>query len=108
MKYHPRAGYANKGFKSVINEIATDTFNMGQNKFAAQVTQSRQTVANYLQHISAYKRYLVAETVRVGREQVIKLPLPVKKNAAKAEDQKMILAKQVKTIAKRRLNWQSP
>ncbi len=65
-----------KGYKSVISKIATDTFNTGQNKFAAQFTQSQKNVANYLQRTSASKGYLVAETVRSGREQIIELPLP--------------------------------
>ena len=67
-----------------------DTFNTGQNKFVAQFTQSWKNVANYLQCMSAYKGYLVAETVRVGRNQVIKLPLLVKENAANTEDHKII------------------
>ncbi len=41
-------GEATKGFKSAISKIAQDTFNTGQNKFAAQFTQSRKNVANYL------------------------------------------------------------
>ncbi len=55
LKYHPRARDANKGFKLVISEITTDTFNMGKNKFAAQFTQSQKNVANYLQRTSAYE-----------------------------------------------------
>jgi hypothetical protein len=87
----------------VISEIATDTFNTGQNKFAAQFTQPRKNVANYLQRMSASKGYLVAETVRSGKEQIIKLPLAVDWNAANADDQKIIRTEKVKTIAKRRL-----
>jgi hypothetical protein len=53
MRYHPHAGDATKGFKSLVSKIAIDTFNTGQNKFAAQFTQSRKKVANYLQlHVS--------------------------------------------------------
>jgi hypothetical protein len=37
-----------KGFKSTISKIENDTFNTGQNQFAAQFTQSRENVANYL------------------------------------------------------------
>ena len=40
MRFHTRAGGATKGYKSAISKIATDTFNTGQNKFAAQFTQS--------------------------------------------------------------------
>ena len=55
LRFHPRAGEATKGYKSVISEIPTDTFNTGQNKFAAQFTQSRKSNANYLQRMSANK-----------------------------------------------------
>ena len=87
----------------MISNIATDTFNTGQNKFAAQFTQLRKNVANYLQRTSASEGYLVAEMVRTGREQIIELPTPVDPNASDAEDQKIIRAEEVKTIAKRRL-----
>ncbi len=80
-----------------------DTFNTGKNKFAAQVTQSQKNMVNYLQRTSAYEGQLVAETVTLEREQVIELPSPIDKNATDAEDQKIIQAKEVKTIAKRRL-----
>jgi hypothetical protein len=76
LKIHPRAGESAKGYKLAISEIATDTFNTGQNKFAMQFTQSRKNVMNYLQRTSANKGYLVAETVRTGREQIIELPPP--------------------------------
>ncbi len=55
-KYYPRGGgieASRKAYKSVIAEIVNDTFNMGQNKFATQFTQSRKNVANYLQCMSA-------------------------------------------------------
>jgi hypothetical protein len=104
MRYHPRAGDASKGFKLPISEIAIDTFNMGQNKFAVQFTQSQKNMANYLQRTLAYEGYLVAKTVRSGREQIIKLLPPIDARAADTEDQKIIQAKEVKTIAKRRLN----
>jgi hypothetical protein len=88
---------------SEIREIMMDTFNTGKNKFAAQVTQSQKNMVNYLQRTSAYEGQLVAETVTLEREQVIELPSPIDKNATDAEDQKIIQAKEVKTIAKRRL-----
>ena len=103
LKFHSRAGEATKGYKSAISEIATDTFNTGQNKFAAQFTELRKNVANYLQRTSANEGYLVAETVRMGREQIIKLPPAVDPNATNADDQKIIRAEEVKTIAKQRL-----
>ncbi len=103
LKFYPHAGELTKGYKSTISEIATDTFNTGQNKFAAQFTQSRKNVANYLQRTSANEGYLVAETVRTGREQIIQFPATVDLNAADADDQRIIRGEEVKTIAKRRL-----
>ena len=106
-RYFPRAGLeATKGFKSGISKIPQDTFNTGQNKFAAQFTQSRKNVANYLQRTSASEGYLVAETVRTGREQTILLPAAVDASAPNAADLKIIRDKEVKTIAKRRLKLQ--
>ncbi len=46
-----------------------DTFNTGQNKFVAQFTQLQKNIANYLQRTLASKGYLVAKTVRTGKEQ---------------------------------------
>ncbi len=43
--------------------------------------------------------YLVAETVRTGKEQIIELPLTVDENAADAEDLKIIRAEEVKSVA---------
>ena len=103
LKFHPRAGESTKGYKSTISEIAMDTFNTGQNKFAAQFTQSRKNVANYLQRTSASEGYLVAETVRTGKHQTIELPPAIDPDASDAEDQKIIRGEEVKTIAKRRL-----
>ena len=56
---------------------------------------------NYLQRLSAYEEYLVAETVRSGQEQTIELPPPVDDSAADAKDLKIIQAKEVKMVAKR-------
>jgi hypothetical protein len=95
--------HATKGFKSLISEIATDTFNTRHTKFAAQFTQLRKNIANYLQRTSACEGYLVAETVRTGREQIIPLPLAVDVNAQDAANLNIIRAEEVKTIAKRRL-----
>ena len=53
LKFHPHAGESTKGYKFAISKIVTDTFNTGQNKFAAQFTQSRKNVANYLQRTLA-------------------------------------------------------
>ncbi len=100
LKFHPHAGELTEGYKSAISEIVTDTFNTGQNKFAAQFSQSRKNVANYLQRTSAKEGYLVAETVRTGRAQIIELPPTVDPDAADVDDQKIIRAE---VIAKRRL-----
>ena len=70
--YRGRGDPPTKGYKSsAISKIANETFNMGQNRFAAQFTQSRKNVANYLQRTAANEGYLVVETVRTGKEQII-------------------------------------
>jgi ATP-dependent Lon protease len=103
-RYHFQGGVdTTKAFKSAISEIAEDTFNTGQNKFATQFTQSRKNVSNYLQRTLAYEGYLVAETVRTGKKQIIEFPPAVDESAADAEDQKIIRAEEVKTVAKRQL-----
>ena len=104
--FSPIGGEAMQGFRSAISEIAQDTFNTGQNKFAAQFTQPHKNMANYLQCTSASEGYLVAETVRTGREQTIPLPAAVDANAPNAADLKIIRDEEVKTIAKRRLKLQ--
>jgi hypothetical protein len=106
-RYFSQAGgEATKGFKSAISEIAQDTFKTGQNRFAAQFTQSWKNVANYLQHTSASEGYLVTEMVRTRREQTIALPAAVDTKAPDAADLKIIRDKEVNTIAKRRLKLQ--
>jgi hypothetical protein len=103
-RYHPQGGVdMTKAFKSAISKITEDTFNTGQNNFTAQFTQSRKNVSNYLQRTSAYEGYLVAKTVRTGKKQIIELPPAVDESAADAEDQKLIRAKEVKTVAKMQL-----
>ena len=62
--YRGRGDPPTKGYKSTISKITNETFNTGQNVFAAQFTQSRKNVANYLQRTAADEGYLVAETVR--------------------------------------------
>jgi hypothetical protein len=101
-RYYPRLGET-KGFKSAISKIVHDTFNMRQNKFATQVTQLQKNVANYLPSTAALEGYLVAETVRTGRKQVINLPSAIDPNDPELEDKKIIQAEDVKTIAKWRL-----
>jgi hypothetical protein len=70
-----------------------------------QFTQLRKNVAKYLQHTALLEGYLVAETVRTGKKQVIALPLAVDESTADVEDQKIIRAEEVKTVAKRCLKF---
>ncbi len=79
----------------------SDTFNTGHNKFAAQFTESRKNVANYLQCSSAAEGYLVAETVQTGKKQTIKLPLAVDASASDKDDLNIIRNKEIKSVAKR-------
>jgi hypothetical protein len=92
-----------KGFKSAILEIACNTFNRGQNKFTAQFTQSQKNVMIYLQCTAALEGYLVAEMVHTSKKQVIKLPVAIDPSNLEYADKIIIRAKEVKTIAKRRL-----
>ena len=64
-----------KAFKSPIVEIASDTFNTGQSKFAAQFTLSRKEISSYIQRSVGKEAYLVAQTIRTGVLQTINLPL---------------------------------
>jgi hypothetical protein len=69
-KFIPRGGGVEsllKAFRSSTSGIEKWTFNTRQNKFAAQFTLSRKEVANYNQRTLADKGYLVAETIRRGR-----------------------------------------
>jgi hypothetical protein len=60
-------------------------------------------MANFLQRTANDKGYLVAETVRTGKQQTIDLPPPIDDNDPDAEDLKIIRAEEVKSVAKRRL-----
>ncbi len=88
-RYYPQLGEI-KDFKSTISEFVHDTFNMGQNKFAAQFIHLQKNVANYLQCTAASEGYLVAETVRTGRVQVINLPNAIDPNDLELENKKII------------------
>jgi hypothetical protein len=96
-----------KGFRSSITEIATDTFNTGQNKFVVQFTQLKKNVANYIQQMAADEGYLIAKTVRTGKEQMIMLPPPINQSAADIEDQKIIQEKAIRAIAKQKAKLDS-
>ena len=49
-----------------ITEIAKYTFNMGNNKIAAQFTELQERVAGCIQRSGMDESYLVAETIRTG------------------------------------------
>jgi hypothetical protein len=68
-RYFPREGGIKivKPHKSTISEIVQNTINTGHNKFAAQFSQLRKNMANYLQRSSAAEGYLVAETLCTRR-----------------------------------------
>jgi hypothetical protein len=79
LKYYPQGvgvEASTKGYKSSIAEIAHAMFNTGQNKLAAQFTQSCKNVANYLQRMSFAEGYLVAEMVCTGKNKSLNCPLP--------------------------------
>ena len=84
--YRGRTPFVSKAFKSPIIEITSDTFNMGQSKFAAQFTPSRKNIASYVQRSVGKEAYLVAQTIRTGVLQTIDLPPPVSANDPKADD----------------------
>jgi hypothetical protein len=69
-----------------------------------QFTESCKKVANYLQRNTVAEGYLVAETVRTGKQQTIKLPPAVDPNAADKANLEIIQAKDVKSVAKRHRN----
>jgi hypothetical protein len=83
-----------KGFKLTISKTANNTFNTGQNHFAAHFIQSRKNVANNLQRTAAEEGYLVAEAVRTGKVQTIVLPPPVNTSVPDVEDQKLYKKRQ--------------
>ena len=91
-----------KAYKSAISEIGEHTFNTGHYKYVAQFTWSRKEIANYVQRTSTDEGYLVAETIRTGKEQTMPLPPLVDQNTADKADLKIIWSEDVKTIAKRR------
>ena len=93
---------SSKAYESLIGEIAKHTFNTGDNRFAAQFTESRERVAGYIQRAGMDESYLVAETIRTGRAQTIELPPPVNENDPDKEDLEVIRVEVVKSVAKRR------
>ncbi len=71
-QYYPRkwgVDHALKAYKSAISKITEHTFNTGHKKYAAQFTRSCEEIANYVQRTLTDEGYLVAETIRTGKEQ---------------------------------------
>ena len=107
-RYFPRrgggggAGATTKAYESPITEISKCTFNTGENKFAAQFTESRERVAGYVQRSGMDESYLVAETIRMGTAQTIALPAAVDPNDPEKADLEMIRTEVVKSVAKTR------
>jgi hypothetical protein len=80
---------------------------MGQNRFAAQFSQSRKNVANYLQMTVADNNYLIAKPVRTRKVQIIVLSTPVDVNALDAVDQRIIQEEAIRAITKRKAKLDS-
>ena len=90
-----------KPFRSTTVGLEKWTFNMGQNKYVAQFALHREEVANYIQRTLADEGYLVAQTIRNGKKQLIPLPPPVDLNDLDKEDLEAIRNEDVKSVAKR-------
>ena len=90
-----------KAYKSPITEIVKYTFNTGENKFAAQFTESQERVAGYVQRSGMEESYLVAKTIRTGTAQKIPMPPAVNPNAPDKANLELIWVKVVKSVAKR-------
>ena len=84
-----------KAYTSPITEIVKYTFNTGENKFAAQFTESGERVAGDVQQSGMEESYLVAKTIRTGTAQTIVLP-----NAPDKADLEVIHVKVVKSVMK--------
>ena len=105
-RYFPRgrgggATAPSKVYESPIAEIAKHTFNTGENKFAAQFTESRKRVAGYFQQAGMEESYLVTETIRTAKAETIVLPPPVDANAQDKANLELIRVEVVKSVAKR-------
>ena len=101
--YRGQTPLVSKVFKSPIVEIASDTFNTGQRKFAAQFTQSRKNIASYIHHSIGKEAYLVAQRIRTGFLQKINLPPPVPANDPDADELIIVREEVVREVAKRRI-----
>ena len=101
--YRGRTPFLSKAFKYPIVEIASNTFNTGQSKFAAQLTQSRKNIASYIHQIVGKEAYLVAQTIRVGVLQMIDPPPPVPANDPYSDDLSIVRVEVLRAAAKRRI-----
>ncbi len=70
-------GRSNKGIQIRDKQDCSRYFQRGAEQVCCPIHTIAKNVANYLQHMSAREGYLVAETVRSGREQIIELPPPL-------------------------------
>ena len=100
-RYRGQTLFVSKAFKSPIVDIASNTFNTGQSKFAAQFTQSRKYIAGYIQRSVGKESYLVAQTIRTGVLQTIDLPPPVPENDPEDDDLIIVREEVVRAVAKR-------
>ena len=101
--YRGRMPFVSKAFKSPIVEIASDIFNTGQRKFAAQFTKSRKNIASYIQRSVRKEAYLVEQTIRTEFLQTIDIPPPVPVNDPEADDLIIVREEVVRVVAKRRI-----
>ena len=101
--YRGRTSFVLKAFKFPIVDIASDTFNMGQSKFAAQFTLSRRKNSSYTQRSVEKEAYLVAQTIRTGVLQTIDLPPTVPGNYPDADNFIIVREEVVRAVAKRRI-----
>ena len=102
-RYRGRAPFVLKVFKSPIAEIASNTFNTDQSKFAAQFTQPRKNIASYIQRSVGKEEYLVAQTIRIGVIQTIDSPPTVPANDPEADELIIVREEVVRAVSKRRI-----
>ena len=101
--YRGRMPFVSKEFKSPIVDIASDTFNTGQSKCAAQFTQSQKNISSCIQRSVGKEAYLVAQTIRTGVLQTIDLPSPIPVKDPDVDDITIVKVEVVRAVAKRRI-----
>ena len=95
--------FVSKAFKSPIVEIASNTINTGQRKFAAQFTQSRKNITSYIQRSVGKEAYLVAQTISMEVLQTIDTPPPIPANDPDVDDLTIVRVEVVRVVSKRRI-----